>query len=246
MELTNTLLALVCAIGFVGALFSVLTYLAGRSTSDDLTVARAAQLLRAETEIIRSSTDNQFVGLRQELVHALTKFQEAISSGFGELRQGTETRIRDFGALLEKGVSSIDQRANNIATKLDSDMDKMRLESATNRDNLRLLVEQKLDQNLIGHAETAKTLKDELGENFQRLGSRVNDYLLESSRVQNERLDNVTKALSTLSERMEKAQEGLRASVETRLEIFGVIMRPSSNKCERPSTKNFTTPWSND
>jgi DNA recombination protein RmuC len=150
----------------------------------------------------------------------LTKFQDVISNGFGELRQGTEIRIRDFGAQLDKGVSAIDQRTNNIASKLDSDMEKMRLEATTNRDNLRIVVEQKLDQNLLGHSETAKTLRDELGGNFQRLGSRVNEYLAESSRIQNERLEDVTKALSSLSERLEKAQEGLRASVETRLETI--------------------------
>jgi DNA recombination protein RmuC len=99
-------------------------------------------------------------------------------------------------------------------------MEKMRLEATTNRDNLRIVVEQKLDQNLLGHSETAKTLRDELGGNFQRLGSRVNEYLAESSRIQNERLEDVTKALSSLSERLEKAQEGLRASVETRLETI--------------------------
>lgn len=220
MELTAILLALLSVVALVSALFSILTYINARPSSEDLTVVRVAQLLRAETEIVRSSTDSQFTGLRQELVHSLTKFQEAIISSFGELRQGIETRIRDFGSQLEKGVSSIDQKTINIASKLDSDMEKMRLESGTNRDNLRLLVEQKLDQNLLGHTQTAKTLKDELSGNFQSLGSRVNDHLAETSRIQNERLDNVTKALSSLSERLEKAQEGLRVSVETKLETI--------------------------
>lgn len=220
MDLTYILLALSCAIGLITTIFSLLNYLAARPTAEDLTVVKTTQLLRGETEIVRGYADNQYRGLRQELVHAITKFQEAISSGFSDLRAGIDTQIRGFGDHLEKGVSSIDQKATGIASKLDADMDRMRSESAANRDNLRGLIEQKLDQNLSGHAETAKTLKDELGGNFQRLGARVGESLTESSNIQNERLDSVTKALASLSERLEKTQEGLRTSVEIKLDAI--------------------------
>src|SRR6266478_4550645 len=170
MNLTEILLALCCAVSFIAALFALLAYLAGRRTADDLTVIRAAQLLREETEIIRGSMESQSRGLRQELVNLLAKFQETLFAGFRELREGIETQVRDFSGRLDTGVSAIDQKTSGIALKLNTDMEKMRSEAVVNRDNLRSLLEHKLDQNLAGHAEAAKTLKDELSDNFFRLG----------------------------------------------------------------------------
>src|SRR5260370_41725658 len=99
-------------------------------------------------------------------------------------------------------------------------MEKMRSDAITNRDNLGTLLEQKLDQNLAGHAEAAKSLKDELSGNFDRLGARVHESLGESSRVQDERLGGVTTALASLSEGLERAQEGLRDAVEGGVETI--------------------------
>ncbi|MFK4511304.1 DNA recombination protein RmuC [Bradyrhizobium daqingense] len=82
------------------------------------------------------------------------------------------------------------------------------------------MIEQKLEQNLTGHAETARVLKDELSNSFYRLGTSVNDSLTQSSELQSERLGNVNNTLSSLAERLEKAQEGVRVAVETRLETI--------------------------
>jgi ribosomal protein L28 len=60
----------------------------------------------------------------------------------------------------------------------------------------------------------------ELGGNFQRLGARVSESLGESSRIQKERLENVTLAVSGLSEKLEKGQESLRSAVESRLDTI--------------------------
>jgi DNA recombination protein RmuC len=181
MDLTDTLLAACTVVSFVAALFALMAYLAGRKTADDLTLAKATQLLRDETEIIRGSMESQSRGLRQELVHLLTESQKAIFSGFSGLRAGIEAQVKGFGGRLDSGVLSIDQKTDGIASKLNIDMDRMRSEAVANRDNLRSLLEQKLDQNLAGHAEAAKTLKDELSENFYRLGSRVSESLNESN-----------------------------------------------------------------
>jgi len=220
MSLTEALLALCCVLSLIAALFALLAYLAGRQTADGLTVVKAGQLLREETEIIRGSMESQSRGLRQELVHLLGKSQETIFAGFGGLRQGIESQIKDFGGRLDAGVATIDQKTDGIASKLSTDMERMRSEAVTNRDSLRSLLEQKLDQNLAGHAGAAKTLKDELSDNFLRLGTRVNQSLGESSQVQNERLGSVTTAIVSLSEKLERAQEGLRTAVESRLETI--------------------------
>ena len=59
-----------------------------------------------------------------------------------------------------------------------------------------------------------------VGGNFDRLGSRVANSLTELSQLQKERLENVTGALTGLSDRLEKAQENLRIGVETRLDAI--------------------------
>jgi DNA recombination protein RmuC len=230
MNLTDGLLIATLAISFVTALFAMMAYLNSRTTSDDLTIPRAAQLLRGETEIVRGSIESESSRLRQELMVLLAKSQETMLSGFNGLRSGIEAQVRDFRERLESGVLSIDQKTDGIVTKLNSDMERMRSESVINRDNLRTLLEQKLDQNLAGHAEAAKTLKDELSDNFHRLGIRVGDSLSESSQTQNERLVSVTSAIASLSERLERALEGLRITVESRLET---IRTDNAEKLER-------------
>jgi len=96
-------------------------------------------------------------------------------------------------------------------------MAQMRSEANTNRETLRTLIEQKLDHSIGQQADASKVLRDELGGNFHRLGSRVADSLTEAGQIQKERLDNVTGALTGLSEKLEKAQDSLRTAVEGRL-----------------------------
>lgn len=220
MDLTNSLLAGCCVTSFIAAIFALMAYLGGRRTEDDLTVAKATHLIRAETEIIRGSMENHSRGLRQELVQLVGTFQDAVFAGFSGLRTGIETQVTEFGGRLDSGILLIDQKTNGISNKLNTDMERMRSEAVTNRDNLRTLVENKLDQNLAGHTETAKALKDELGDNFHRLGTRVNDSLGESSKAQSDRLESATAAITSLSEKLEKAQEGLRVTVEGKLETI--------------------------
>jgi DNA recombination protein RmuC len=99
-------------------------------------------------------------------------------------------------------------------------MAQMRSETNASREALRALIEAKLDHSSNQQAEAAKALRDELGGNFQRLGSRVSESLGESSRIQKERLESVTSAVSGLSEKLEKGQESLRAAVESRLDAI--------------------------
>ena len=96
----------------------------------------------------------------------------------------------------------------------------MRTEANIGRDNLRGLIEQKLEKSISQQADNAKVLREELGGNFDRLGIRVSESLTETGRVQLERLDNVTAALATMTEKSEKTQEGLRLAVEGRLEAI--------------------------
>jgi DNA recombination protein RmuC len=216
------LLVLMTAVAgaWLAAAFAALGYFRPRQTPQLLTAQGVAQLLRAETDIVRGAVEDQAGRLRQELSQSLKGFQELTLAAFASLRDGMEGQVRGFGERLDTGIKLIDERAASIATKLNGDMAQMRSEANTSREALRGLVEAKLDYSTHQQGEAAKALRDELGGNFLRLGARVSESLGESSRMQKERLENVTSAVSGLSEKLEKGQEALRAAVESRLDAI--------------------------
>jgi hypothetical protein len=57
-------------------------------------------------------------------------------------------------------------------------------EANTKREVLQTLIEGKLDQSIRQQGDASKQLRDELGLNFLRLGSRVGKTLTESSQMQ--------------------------------------------------------------
>jgi DNA recombination protein RmuC len=201
----------------VAAVYAMLGYRRANAPGG-LTKEATASLLRSETDILRVAIQEQASWLRQELGQSLTGFQEMTIKTFGTLRDGIDSQISGFGERLNDGIKAIGDSAATIAAKLNDDMAQMRIEANASREQLRSLIEQKLDQNIGQQVEASKSLRDELGGNFHRLGSRVALSLTETSEIQKERLENVTGALSGLTEKLEKKQEGLRSTVEAGLE----------------------------
>ena len=231
MSAISELVLLVVATAGAGgaALFAILWFLRAQRLPDALTAQGATQILRAETDIVRAAVEDQARGLRQELGHSLKGFQELTLAAFGTLRDGIDAQVRGFGERLDAGTKAIDERAAAISTKLNDEMAQMRSEANTNRETLRTLIEQKLDHSIGQQADASKVLRDELGGNFHRLGTRVSDSLTEAGQIQKERLENVTGALTGLTEKLEKAQDSLRTAVESRLDA---IRQESATKLE--------------
>jgi DNA recombination protein RmuC len=202
----------------VAALFAIICFFHTRQLPNALTARGATQILRAETDIVRVAIEDQTRGLRHQLGQSLKGFQDLTLAAFGALRDGIDAQVRGFGERLDGGIKTVDERAAAIPTKLNDEMVQMRSEANTNREALRGLIEQKLDHSVGQQTETSKILRDELGGNFHRLGIRVSDSLIESGQIQKERLENVTGALTGLTEKLEKAQEGLRTTVGAALE----------------------------
>jgi DNA recombination protein RmuC len=213
------LLAIASASASVAALFAILCFFRKQSP-DALTAQGATQILRVETDIVRAAVEDQARGLRHELGQSLKGFQELSIAAFGTLRDGIDAQVRGFGERLDGGIKAIDEKAVAISTKLNDEMVQMRFEANTNRETLRGLVEQKLDHSISQQADASRILRDELGGNFHRLGTRVSDSLTEAGQIQKDRLENVTGALTGLSEKMEKAQDSLRTAVEGRLDAI--------------------------
>jgi DNA recombination protein RmuC len=214
------LLSLTASGTCIAALFAMLCFLRIRQPANTLSPEGASQLLRTETDMVRTAVQDQARWLRQELGQSFTGFQEMSLAAFGTLRDGIDGQVRRFGERLDGGLKEIDDRAAAIASKLNDDMAHMRLEANTNREHLRAAIDQKLDQNIGQQAEASKSLRDELGGNFQRLGSRVSESLTEASRIQKERLENVTGGLAGLTEKLQEAQDRLRLTVEGRLDAI--------------------------
>ena len=214
------LLVLMIAVGgaWLAAGFAALGYFRPKQAPQLLTAQGVAQLLRAETDIVRSVMEDQAGRLRLELSQSLKGFQELTVAAVGGLRDGIEGQVRGFGERLDHGVKATAESVSAISTKLIIDMEQMRTEANTGRENLRALIEKKLDQNIIQLSDSAKVLREELGGNFDRLGIRVTESLAETGRIQLERLENITTALGVLTDKSEKAQEAWRLTVEGRLD----------------------------
>jgi DNA recombination protein RmuC len=220
MSVEFLLLLLAAVFTAIAALFSTLSFFRLRSQASGLDEQRASRILRSETDIVRGAIESQARGLREELGRILSGFQEVTLTAFGTLRDGIDSQVRGFGERLDRGAAKTEENVAAISAKLTQDMNLMRAEANIGRDNLRGLIEQKLENNISQQADNAKILREELGGNFDRLGIRVSESLTETGRVQLERLDNVTAALATMTEKSEKTQEGLRLAVEGRLEAI--------------------------
>jgi hypothetical protein len=81
----------------VAALFAILCFLRMQQLPDALTPQAATQILRAETDIVRTTVEDQARGLRQELGQSLKGSQEMTHVAFGTLRAGIDAQVRGFG-----------------------------------------------------------------------------------------------------------------------------------------------------
>jgi DNA recombination protein RmuC len=136
------LLSLTVVVSCVCAVFSALCLLRTRTQVSTLTEQAAGRILRSETDIVRAAVSDEARGLRQELGRTLSGFQEITLRAFGALRDGIDVQIRGFGERLDHGVKATADSA--ISTKLTIDMEQMRAEANTGRENLRNLIEKKL------------------------------------------------------------------------------------------------------
>lgn len=164
----------------------------GRAKSRDSLDPRAlATLLREESESLRRWIDDQARGQRSELSDQLRISSRDLADA---LREG----LGQFGERLDQSVAQSGARTEDLRRLLDA-----RLEAA-------------------GSAQEArgKHLRDELGAGLQRLGGAVGQTLTDLGERQKERLEILSRALESLTERQTASQETLRRSVEERLDAI--------------------------
>jgi DNA recombination protein RmuC len=219
------------ALAGVAALFASLAFIrgGGRKSGSEVTTEEVSQLLRNESDRMKHAADEHARGLRQELADNLRGFQETTLKVFREFGDSLGGEVKEFGNRLDKGVRIIDERAAAIGSKLDQDMARMGEEATRNRDALRQTIEAKLDGAATKQTGAAKDLREEMTASFEKLGRTVSETLSQLAELQRERLENVTTAVTALSEKQERAHEMLKQTVEGRLDA---IRTESASKLE--------------
>lgn len=211
--------ALTFALPAAAAVFSFVVLL--RTSGNDrrqLTEEAVSRLLRDEADRIRLAADEQARGLRQELSENVRRFQDTTINVLGELSDALGVQIVTLCGRLDSGIKTIDERATAIGKKLDEDLGRMSDEANHHRDCLRETLETKLDDTATKQASAAKELREETAVSVRQLGSSVAETLNHLSSQQKERLENVTLALTSLTDNQGKTQEALRRTLESRLE----------------------------
>jgi DNA recombination protein RmuC len=237
------ILGIVVVNAVLGVLALLVTIRGGRA---GLSGKEVAEIIRSEADRLRQSVDDHGRSSRRELGENIRGFQETVLGAFRDLGEGLRGRITEFGTRLDSGIAKVEAQAGAIANKLDEEMRQMGDDATKNRENLRQTIEAKLDdatqkqgmasRDLRQEVSTAVTrLQDALiqlaGEQFDSFAQRVSDSLGEVScrtedtltqmgQQQRERLDNVVTSLNGLSEKQEKTQEGLRQTVEQKLDAI--------------------------
>ena len=127
-------------------------------------------------------------------------------------------QLRTTGERLDEATKKIDERVEGIGLKLKHDLDQMDSEAHRNRDALRKVIEDKLDDSIRKQNLAAHDLREEMNSSFEQLGNRVSNTLTQNSTQQKERLEDTMTAITTLTDKHEKAQESLKQAVERKLD----------------------------
>jgi DNA recombination protein RmuC len=124
----------------------------------------------------------------------------------------------ELGGRLDEGIKTVNERVQDIATKLDQDIAQMGKEANFGREVLRDSIERKLEEAASKQAAAAKDSRDEITSSFRKLGGDVRETLDRATQEQGIGLKGVTEALTQLTEKQERAQEALREAIERRLD----------------------------
>src|SRR5262249_31258139 len=205
-------LLLLAAISAITAAFvSFLCLLRLGKATEPITKELMVQLFREESGGIIKNTSDEVRASRTELIDSLL-------SSFRTLVDFIGNQLRTTGERLDEATKKIDERVEGIGLKLSHDLDQMDSEAHRNRDALRKVIEDKLDDSIRKQNLAAHDLREEMNSSFEQLGNRVSNTLTQNSTQQKERLEDTMTVITTLTDKHEKAQESLKQAVEGKLD----------------------------
>ena len=184
-----------------------------RSPGGTISERGFADLLRAETERLRQSSEEQSRGLRQELGEGIRGFQETTLKSFQGLGEGVGDRISAFGERLDAGIKAIDERAAAIGLKLDHDIRQMGEDATLNRDGLRTVIEQKLDDAIGRQLTAGRELRQEVSESAARLQETLTASAGDQRAAQAEQFETFAVRLAESLTEINRRGEEVRATL---------------------------------
>jgi len=205
------LLVLAAISAITAAFVSFLCLLRLGKATEPITKELMVQLFREESGGIIKNTSDEVRASRTELIDSLL-------SSFRTLVDFIGNQLRTTGERLDEATKKIDERVEGIGLKLKHDLDQMDSEAHRNRDALRKVIEDKLDDSIRKQNLAAHDLREEMNSSFEQLGNRVSNTLTQNSTQQKERLEDTMTAITTLTDKHEKAQESLKQAVERKLD----------------------------
>ncbi|MGB5948371.1 MAG: DNA recombination protein RmuC [Parvibaculum sp.] len=206
----NWTLYLSLASGFFSLAAAIFAFLAfrrsakeanGEGIADEI-ADKIANVIRTETDRVRSETQTQALLTRQELGDNLRGFQDSLAQR------------------LDSGIEAIRTPVATIGQKLDHDMARMEIEAAKSREALGQSITESLDAANQRAQSAARELREELTGNFAKTSDQLAATLLQLGGQQRERLEKVEQGLALMTEGQGKAQEALRQAVENRLDAI--------------------------
>jgi DNA recombination protein RmuC len=217
--------------------------------------AQQAQLLRTEViNTVKQSSDTMIASLGQmsaaqrehfaAFASRLLEFFTTAQTGLDAVRESVHRHlieIRDaeteHAQLLRQEVgSTIKDLTDQMAagqSDINNSLHQSLIEMVTAGDMRHRAIVQTLDEKTSrlseASSEASRSLREELTQNVQGLGNTLTDALTHIGTHQRERLEELTRALVSLTEGHVKAQEALRNAVEGRLDA---IRTESANKLD--------------
>lgn len=183
-------------LGGIALLIGCVGWLRNKPSGGSLTRDQAVELFRGEYDRLRSTSDEQFRGIRSELMESLRGNQETSVRVIGELGTGLKADISGFGERLESGVTRIETQAKSIGEKLDEEFEKLAAEATENRDRLRTAIEERLDKAAKEQSDAGVELRTAILEAVQREGKAIADLLGQVGEQLKERQENFASAQS--------------------------------------------------
>jgi DNA recombination protein RmuC len=220
MSVDSNLIVMAFAAGSALLSFITLLRLGRIRRHEQITAEQLVDALRTESDRNRHWADERERALRTELGDGLRAFQELTLKTFGQLGDRLGADVKEFGNNLNLGLQGMDSRADAIGKSLNQGVFQIRDDANKAHTVIRQNVEAKLELATTAQTTAARELRDEVSENIRRLGAAISETINDLGGQQKERLDNVTAAISMLSEKNERSQDALKKMVQDRLDLL--------------------------
>lgn len=158
--------------------------------------------------------------LREEVSGAVKRLQDVLIASAQEQRKEQGDKFDGFAQRLSTTLGEMNQRNEDMKTLLAQSLLDLANASDQRHQSMVAALDGKLKDMIDAQGKAAAAMREEIANSVTQLGATTKDTLTGMGQQQKERLDAVVMSLNLLSEKHEKAHEGLRQTVETKLDAI--------------------------